>query len=175
VFTKYVLDADVIDNIAEMGDPAKVKQLQKELAKRLKKHEGDPKFKDLSERLESLRDRAEKGLIQSIEFVKELCKIARDTVVAERDALSESERGSAKAALTELFHELKTEQTPAVVERIVNDIDAIVKTVRYDGWQDSTSGQKEVQKALRKELLKYQLHKEQALFERAYSYIREYY
>jgi type I restriction enzyme, R subunit len=33
--------------------------------------------------------------------------------------------------LTELFLELKTDQTPAVVERIVTDIDAIVRVVRF--------------------------------------------
>ena len=33
---------------------------------------------------------------------------------------------SAKTALTELFLELRTDTTPAIVERIVNDIDAIV-------------------------------------------------
>jgi type I restriction enzyme R subunit len=172
---EYVLDADVIDEIAGSGDPKKVKRLEKELAKRLKKHGNDPRFKDLSERLEKLRDKAEQGLIQSIEFVKELCKIAKETVEAEKEALTEKEQKGAKAALTELFLELKTDQTPAVVERIVNDIDEIVKVVRYDGWQDVPSGQKEVMKALRKSLLKYKLHKDQELFDRAYGYIREYY
>ena len=37
------------------------------------------------------------------------------------------------------------------------------------------AGEREVQKSLRKELLKYKLHKDQILFERAYSYIKEYY
>lgn len=172
---EYVLDADVIDEIAGSRDPKKVKELEKELAKRLKKHGGDPRFKELSERLEQLRDKAERGLIASIEFVKELCKIAKETVQAEKEALSEDEQKSARAALTELFSELKTEQTPAVVERIVTDIDAIVKVVRFDGWQDSTPGQKQVQKALRQSLLKYKLHKDDELFDRAYGYIREYY
>jgi type I restriction enzyme R subunit len=172
---EYILDADVIDEIAGSGDPKKVKQLEKEIEKRLKKHGDDPRFTELSERLEKLRDKAERGLIQSIEFVKELCKIARETVEAEKDALTEQEQKGAKTALTELFLDLKTDQTPAVVERIVNDIDEIVKIVRFDGWQASTPGQKEVQKALRKSLLKYKLHKDQELFDRAYGYIREYY
>jgi type I restriction enzyme R subunit len=172
---EYVLDADVIDEIAGTGDPKKIKQLEKELRKRLTKHGDDPRFQDLSERLEKLRDKAEKGLIQSIEFVKELCKIAKETVEAEREALSKQEQHGAKAALTELFLEAKTDQTPAVVERIVNDIDEIVKVVRYDGWQDSLPGRKEVQKALRKSLLKYKLHKDNELFTRAYGYIEQYY
>lgn len=172
---EYILDAEVIDEIAASGDPKQVKRLEKELAKRLKKHGGDPRFKDLSERLEDLRDKAERGLIASIEFVKELCKIARETVQTEKEILTERERLGAKTALTELFLELKTDETPAVVERIVNDIDAIVKVVRFPGWQDSAGGQKQVQKALRQSLLKYQLHKDHDLFDRAYGYIREYY
>ena len=172
---EYVLDADIIDEIAGTADPKKVKQLEKELKKRLKKHGDDPRFKDLSERLEELRNKAEKGLIASIEFVKELCKLAKETLAAEKETLSEQEQNGAKTALTELFLELKTDQTPAVVERIVNDIDEIVRVVRFPGWQNSTSGQKEVQKALRKSLLKYKLHKDQVLFDRAYGYIQQYY
>ena len=82
----------------------------------------------------------------------------------------EIQEKSPKAALTELFMELKTDETPAVVERIVSDIDAIVRVVRFPQWQTTTSGEREVQKSLRKVLLKYKLHKDQALFERAYAY-----
>lgn len=172
---EFVLDADVIDDIFNNPNDKKIKKLEKELIKRFKKHAGDERFKALGERLEDLRDRAEKGLIASIDFVKELCKLAKDVVQAEKDALSQDELHSAKAALTELFLESKTEQTPAVVERIVNDIDEIVKVVRFPGWQSTASGEREVQKSLRKTLLKYKLHKDQQLFERAYAYIKEYY
>ena len=34
--------------------------------------------------------------------------------------------------MTEFFLELKTDKTPAIVERIVNDIDEIVSLVRFD-------------------------------------------
>ena len=67
------------------------------------------------------------------------------------------------------------EKTPAVVERIVIDIDSIVRVVRFLGWQRTNQGERKVQKALRKPLLKYKLHKDQSLFERAYAYIKEYY
>jgi len=77
--------------------------------------------------------------------------------------------------LTELFLEMKTDQTPAIVERIVNDIDEIVRIVRFEGWQSSIAGEREVQKALRKTLLKYQLHRDGELFIKAYEYIKEYY
>jgi type I restriction enzyme, R subunit len=77
--------------------------------------------------------------------------------------------------LTELFNEVRANNTPAMVERIVNDIDAIVRIVRFPGWQQTIAGEREVQKALRKTLLKYKLHHEQELFDRAYEYIKQYY
>ena len=172
---EFVLDADVIEDIFNNPDPRNAKKLEKILINRFKKFPDDPRFKKLSERLEELRDKAEKGLITSIEFIKELCKIAKETVQAEKEQEQEAQEKSPKAALTELFLELKTDQTPAVVERIVTDIDSIVRIVRFPGWQKTNSGEREVQKSLRKALLKYKLHKDQALFERAYAYIKEYY
>lgn len=172
---EFVLDADVIENIFNNPDPRKTKQLEKELAKRFKDRGDLPVFKSLSERLEALRDKAEKGLIASIDFVKELCKIAKETVQAEKELDYELQEKTPKAALTDLFLELKDDQTPAVVERIVTDIDAIVRVVRFPGWQGTTGGEREVQKSLRKALLKYKLHTDQILFDRAYGYIKEYY
>lgn len=172
---EFVLDADVIEDIFNNPDPKNAKLLEKILVKRFKKHSGNPKFKKLSERLEALRDKAEQGLITSIEFVKELCKIAKETVQAEKELVELVQEKSPKAALTDLFLELKSDKTPAVVERIVNDIDAIVRVVSFPGWQQTNAGEREVQKSLRKQLLKYKLHKDQVLFDRAYAYIKEYY
>ncbi|WP_047416543.1 type I restriction endonuclease subunit R [Cellulophaga sp. Hel_I_12] len=172
---EFILDADVIEEIFNNPDPKNAKKLEKILIKRFKKHAGNPKFKSLSERLEALRDQAEQGLITSIEFVKELCKLAKETIVAEKEIEEFLIEKTPKAALTELFLELKNTETPAVVERIVEDIDAIVRVVRFPGWQKTSSGEREVQKSLRKSLLKYKLHKDQILFDRAYGYIKEYY
>lgn len=71
--------------------------------------------------------------------------------------------------------EVKNGQTPVVVERIVADIDGIVRLVRFPGWQDTKAGEREVQKALRKVVyVKYQI-KDQDLFDKAFGYIRQYY
>lgn len=172
---EFILDADIIEDIFNNPDPKNGKKLENILVARFKKHAGNPIFKKLSELLEELRDRAERGLISSIEFVKELCKLAKETVQAEKELDAMIQEKSPKAALTELFFELKTDKTPAVVERIVEDIDSIVRVVRFPGWQKTTSGEREVQKSLRRALLKYQLHKDQVLFDRAYGYIKEYY
>jgi type I restriction enzyme R subunit len=61
------------------------------------------------------------------------------------------------------------------VGRVVDDIDEIVRVVRFDGWQSTHAGEREVKKELRKTLFKYKLHQGQDLFDRAYEYIREYY
>lgn len=117
----------------------------------------------------------EQGLLTSLEFLKHLLQLARDVVSAEKQVEPEEELDQGKDALTELFNEIKTDQTPVVVERVVSDIDAIVRVVRFEGWQQTIAGEREVQRALRKTLLKYQLHREQELFDRAYAYIKQYY
>lgn len=75
----------------------------------------------------------------------------------------------------ELFEEAKNGDTPIMVRRVVDEIDDIVRTVRFDGWQATHAGEREVKKALRQTLFKYKLHQDTELFERAYGYIREYY
>jgi len=62
-----------------------------------------------------------------------------------------------------------------MVERIVADIDEIVRQIRFPDWQQTKAGERLIQKELRKTLLKYQLHRDQELFDRAYGYIRQYY
>lgn len=58
---------------------------------------------------------------------------------------------------------------------IVDDIDEVVRATRFEGWQDTVAGEREVQSVLRRTLLKYRLHKEQDLFDRAYDYVRQHY
>lgn len=128
----------------------------------------------VSERLDALKDRFESGQINSVEFLKQLLEIAKETLQAEKEVPPEDEdRG--KAALTELFNEVKTADTPILVERVVADIDEIVRLVRFPGWQGTQAGEREVKKALRKALFKYKLHADEDLFEKAYSYVRQYY
>ena len=171
-----MLDADVLDAVVGTSDPdQKSKEIEIKVANRLRKHLHDPRFRALGERLEELRRKHEQGLLVSIEFLKTLLDLARDVVEAERtiEPATPEERG--KAALTELFEEARNDRTPVMVERVVNDIDEIVRHVRFEGWQTTHAGEREVKKALRKTLFKYRLHQDQELFERAYGYIRQYY
>ena len=77
--------------------------------------------------------------------------------------------------LTNVFAEAKNGETPVVVERIVAEIDEIVRIVRFPGWQDTKAGEREVRKELRKIVyVKYKI-KDQDLFDKAFGYIRQYY
>lgn len=80
-----------------------------------------------------------------------------------------------RVGLTELFEEVRNPNTPIMVERVVNDIDEIVRYVRFEGWQNTHEGEREVKIALRRTLFKYKLHQDVELFDKAYGYIRQYY
>jgi len=171
-----VLDADLLEAVLGTPDPGKKSiEIEIKVAHRLRNHLHDPRFKALAERLEDLKKRHEQGLLTSVEFLKELLNLAKDVVAAENavSPIEEEERG--KAALTELFKDTRNGDTPIVVERVVQDIDDIVKVARFDGWQETHAGEREIKKVLRKTLLKYRLHQEQELFDKARLYIREYY
>ena len=171
-----VIDADLLEAVLGAPDPKrKAKEIEIKVVSRLRKHVHEPQFKELADRLEDLKNRHEQGLLSSVEFLKELLKLAKDVVAAEQTSppIEDEERG--KAALTELFEEVKNGDTPIIAEQVVSDIDDIVRHVRFDGWQDTHAGEREIKRALRKTLFKYKLHQDQELFERAYNYIRQYY
>ena len=172
------LSADDLSVIAVLGNPdpeKKAKEISVKLAGRLRKHAGNPKFKALGERLEDLKNRHQQGLLLSIDFLKELLALAKDVVKTERETPEEEDIDRGKAALTDLFEEARNGDTPVMVKRVVDDIDEIVRAVRFDGWQATHAGEREVKKALRQTLFRYKLHQDAELFEKAYGYIREYY
>jgi len=171
-----VMDAEVLEGLLASEEPdKKSKEIEIKLIARLRRHQGNPLFVALGERLEKLKERHEQGLLHSLDFLKELLTLAKEVVQAEKRVDPVDEQAKAKAALTELFVEVKTGQTPVVVERIVSDIDEIVRLVRFPGWQNTKTGEREIQKALRKVIyVKYQV-KDQDLFDKAFGYIRQYY
>ena len=171
-----VMDAQVLEDILKDADPVKRgKEIEIKLIARLRKHLGNHKFTELGERLEKIRERHEQGFLTSLQFLKEILDLAKDVVEAEKEVEPETERDRAKEALTELFKEAKTKNTHIIVDRIVADIDDIVKKVRFPDWQHTSQGERLVQKELRRTLLKYKLHTDQELFDKAYAYIKQYY
>ena len=170
------LDAALIDEFIEKQKDIKKTTMKVEidLVAKIQKHSRDPKFQKLGEKLEELREKHEQGLVTSIEFLKLLLELAKEAVRAEKEVVPEEEIDRGKAALTELFNGLRNDKTPVIVERIVSDIDDIVKIVRFDGWQKTTTGKNEVKKALRSVVwIKYKI-KDKDVFDKAYSYIEQY-
>ncbi len=171
-----VLDAQVLEEILADAEPSKRgKEVEIKLIARLRKHLGNLTFTALGERLERIKERHEQGFLTSLEFLKQILEIAKDVVEAEKQTDPAEERDRAKEALTELFNEAKNTNTHIIVERIVADIDDIVKKVRFPDWQHTSQGERLVQRELRRTLLKYKLHTDQDLFDKAYGYIRQYY
>jgi type I restriction enzyme R subunit len=171
-----VMDAQVLEEILKNAEPEKAaRQIEIKIVTRLRKHAGNPKFTALGERLEKIKERHEQGFLTSLDFLKEILAVAKDVVEAEKEVAPEEERNRAKEALTDLFNEAKSRNTHIIVERIVADIDDIVRKVRFPDWQHTSQGERLVQKELRRTLLKYKLHTDQELFDKAYEYIRQYY
>ena len=174
-FERIVLDAELLEGMYPDDPPKRAKVLEIQLADRLRKHSTNPVFVDLGERFEALRLKHEQGVLSSIEFLKSLLIIARDVLVAEQEIEPEDEQNKAKAVLTELFQSSRNEVTPKMIEQIVDEIDSIVRNVRFPGWQATYDGKREVRKYLRQALSKFKMHTDQDLFNRAYAYIEQYY
>ena len=152
--------------------------MEKILRLRLGTHKGEPNYKKFAEKLDELRQKMEQSLITSIDFLKQLLQLAKDVLEEEqRVEQPQDKRAKARAALTELFESIKTEETPIIVEQVVNDIDnEVVNIIRQfnDAFQ-SVTARREIKKKLRAILwIKYQI-KDQEVFDKAYSYIEMYY
>jgi len=175
-----VVDSDVIDTVLEdeKAREKKIVEIEKMLRLRLGEHKGDPNFKKFAEKLDELRERMAQNLISSIDFLKQLLVLAKDLLEEEKKKDEpQDKRAKARAALTDLFQSIKTEETPIIVEQVVNDIDnEVVNIVRQfnDAFQ-SVTARREIKKKLRSILwVKYQI-KDNDVFERAYQYIEMYY
>lgn len=175
-----VVDADVIDSVLEDEKKVqkKIVEVEKMLRLRLGEHAGDQKFKQFAEKLDELRDRMAQNLISSIDFLKQLLAMAKDLLEEEKKVdQPQDKRAQARAALTELFQSIRTDETPVVVENVVNDIDnEVVNIVRqFNDAFKSITAQREIKKKLRSILwIKYSI-KDNDVFEKAYQYIEMYY
>ncbi|GAA4153942.1 HsdR family type I site-specific deoxyribonuclease [Gryllotalpicola daejeonensis] len=163
---------EIIDSIADR------------LRKRIDATGGHVVYRTLSERLERLRQAADERAQSSIEYLRELLEIARDLTAAE-DA---EEKSGAEGldnllnpdvgALTQIFVELETAETPAEIRPAVEEIDGIVRKKTFPGWQaDGEASAKvlDVQRTLRRALKDHGFPVSGPLFDRAFEYIKQHY
>lgn len=171
-----VLNADTIEDYlsGRRGD-IDTEEIEKAITARIAKHRGNPKFVALGKRLNALREKYSDLQQANLDFLRELLELAKDTVAAENETEELPPEEQGKAALTELFEAVKTEETPIIVENVVHEIDEVVRATRFTGWQGTHEGEREVQKALRRTLyIKFKI-RDDDVFIKAYSYVREYY
>lgn len=169
-----VLDAGILDILTEDDQQKKGKQILVAVERILRRKGGQARYEKLGERLERLNERYAQGITGGLAWLKELLEIAREVVAIEQEEAVEV-IPDGKAALTALFEEHRGENTPEIVGRVVDDIDELVRAARFDGWQATVAGDRTMKQALRRALLKYRLHEDADLFDKAYAYIRQYY
>lgn len=171
-----VLDAQTIEDLMT-GKRKDVpsEEIEKQITARIARHLNNPIFIELGQRLNDLRERYADIQQSSLDFLRELLELARDTVAAEKAADEVPREEQGKAALTELFDALKGVETPIIVENVVNRIDEVVRGVRFEGWQSTIRGDQEVRQALRKTLYVQFKIRDNDVFEKALGYVREYY
>jgi len=171
------MDAQIIEQFitGNSGQEKCSRKIEIDLAAIIRKHRDDPRFIALGARMEKLREEHEAGLLTSMEFLKALLVLAREAVQIEREVVPEEEVDKGVAMLTKLFQTVRNGSTPVIVERVVSDIDGIVKIVRFPGWQDSPTGRKTVSRSLRDVIMRKYRIKDQDVFAKAYSYVEQYY
>jgi type I restriction enzyme R subunit len=165
--------------------------IEKRLAARLSKDSANPVYRSLAERLDALRQAKIETAEESTKWLKQLLEVARALVEADRREVAE--HGAAAVAggeipepelllpdqrtgaLTQLFREYRPDDPPEIIERVVNEIDAVVMSIRFSGWQTSREGDRVVKFELRKALKKFGIEPTGELFDKAYAYVAEHY
>ncbi len=171
-----VLDAQTIEDLMTgKRKDVPIEEIEKQITARIARHLNNKVFIELGQRLNALREKYADIQQSSLDFLRELLELAKDTVAAEKaeELIPREEKG--KAALTDLFEALKGDETPIVVSNVVDRIDEVVRGVRFDGWQSTIAGDQEVRKALRQTLYVQFKIRDNDVYEKALGYVREYY
>lgn len=180
-------DEGLLPGLEEVEDKSAAEILDTIYARLKKRLEGPngnhPVYRSLAERLERLRERTLADAEQSIEWLREAFTAAKDLTAAEK---AEDEAGAGGLdllpdpnvfALTQIFREYAPPDTPVLIERVVQEVDVIVKEVTAGnaGWASTQKGDMAVRKEVRLVLKGKGLHTVPGLFEKAYAYIAEHY
>jgi type I restriction enzyme R subunit len=193
---EVIVDAETIEAIRQLAlpdpdvrlpgsEPMTVSEaidtIEARIRRRLDSSQNHPAYVALSERLERLRTRQLSQASASVEFLREILDLARQVTAVER-ADDEGHLDDVSilpdpnvGALTQILHEFAPPETPVIIENVVNDIDTIVRQVRFTGWTHTQNGDRTVRREIRLILKKYGLPMTGELFDKAYGYIRENY
>jgi type I restriction enzyme R subunit len=172
---------DAIDPRRPPTVPEVLDTLEARLRRKLAGPDVHPVWRTLADRLEALRQAKLADAAASVRFLQEILDLARAVLEAEkRDVEGTLDEMRVfpdrhKGAFTQIFEEYAPDQTPEIIEHVVEQIDEIVRPVRDSGWQTSAPGDREVRRQLRLALSRNALPPTGDLYDRAYAYIRENY
>lgn len=191
---RIVMDAHTLQAIQQLGLGLTVEtpeartatevldSIEKRLAAQLAGGKSHPVYESLARRLDDLRKHNLAEAEGSVEMLKKILDLAKDLTIAVK-AEAEGDLDSLTpgllpdpniGALTQIFVEYAPTATPAIIERLVTDIDRIVRQVRSLGWQESVRGDRDIRRELRLVLHKQGLTQDE-VYDRAYAYVRENY
>jgi type I restriction enzyme, R subunit len=171
-----VMDAQVLEEILQNADPAKKgKEIEIKLITRLRRHPGNPKSTALGERLEKIKERHEQGFLTSLEFLKEMLELAKEVVEAEKGVDPGGRTRSGEGSADGIVQRGQRREHPHHRRASCHRHRRNREEGSFSGVAADDPGERLVQKELRRTLLKYKLHTDQALFDKAYGYIRQYY
>ena len=169
-----VMDDALIKKIKEGLEPYEPKSIEIKIIRRVRRDPNNPKFIAIAEKLEKLKERYNQKLVDNKEFLKLLIDLARETVEAEKESQIKP-TANKKKALSRIFEKAKTKRTPKEIEEVVKEIDEIIEKQRFDGWENTIQGTRDIKQALFKILYRHKLSDDEELFEKAYNYIKEHY
>ena len=167
-----VMDENLIKKIKEGLAPHNPKSIEIFITRRINHDPSDPKFVDIFEKLQKLKDKYNQKLLDNNQLLEELLDLARQVIEIEKD-IEQNKETNKKNALTRIFE--KSKISSQEIEEIVKEIDDIITTERFDGWQNTINGTKLVKQKLFQILYKHKLGEDEELLEKAYLYVREHY
>ena len=171
-----IVDQNILKSAEKGLSTQKPKEVEIKIARRIRKYRNNPIFVKLGERLEMARERYVSRIINSVQYLKELLDIAKDAVAEEQKEFGKKRPiQEDKQALTRIFEQQNLPTPPEMIKKIVTEIDEIVKKVRFEGWQNTIAGEREIKQEITRILLRYRLHKDRELFSKIYEYIKQYY
>ncbi len=177
--------ATIQGEVADRSAQQVLDSITKRLQARIDGATGDHDvWRSLAERLDQLRERAIGQAQVALDWLRDLLVAARDITVAEK-AEDRGGRDGLDAlppltdphvgALTQIFQEYAPADTPVLIGRIVEQVDAIAKQVCHPGWVSKPASIRDVRLALRKTLKVNGLQHDGDLFDRSYAYVEQHY
>ena len=112
-------------------------------------------------------------MLLSLEYLKELAELAKEALAAEREVVPAEDQGLGKPPLPSSSRTPGTRRRPSSLNG--SSLTSTTLSRRFPEWQHTDEGERTVKQAPRCTLLKYKLHRDQGLFEKASGYIKQYY